>query len=188
MKLNYATATQKKMADANKLCDAFDRAALGHPTEVVFNAGVVLLANVIAHQSETFSEAEDATDKLGVIVCRMAHALMSSTRPTKRRELVTDARADFSRARLGYANRGARFGERPFCVELTLNPGAQAVHHSHDGCYRPKRAFTQPMSKASGRGVELHKACRAPFHISPGTAPHRILFQRLVCATSALGH
>ena len=40
------------------------------------NAGVVLLANVIAHQSETFSEAEDATDKLGVIVCRMAHALM----------------------------------------------------------------------------------------------------------------
>ena len=41
-----------------------------------FNAAVVLLANVIAHQSETFSEAEDATDKLGVIVCRMAHALM----------------------------------------------------------------------------------------------------------------
>lgn len=76
MKLDYATATQKKMADANKLCDAFDRAALGHPTEVVFNAGVVLLANVIAHQSETFSEAEDATDKLGVVVCRMAHALM----------------------------------------------------------------------------------------------------------------
>ena len=37
---------------------------------------MVLLANVIAHQSETFSEAEDATDKLGVIVCRMAHALM----------------------------------------------------------------------------------------------------------------
>ena len=66
----------KKIADANNLCDAFDRAALGHPTEVVFNAGVVLLANVIAHQSETFSEAEDATDKLGVIVCRMAHALM----------------------------------------------------------------------------------------------------------------
>ena len=45
---------------------------------------------------------------------------------------MTDARADFSRARLGYANRGARFGERPFCVELTLNPGGQAVHHSHD--------------------------------------------------------
>ena len=75
MKLKYARHA-KKMADANSLCDAFDRAALGHPTEVVFNAAVVLLANVIAHQSETFSEAEDATDKLGVIVCRMAHALM----------------------------------------------------------------------------------------------------------------
>ena len=75
VKLKYA-ATYQKMADAKNLCDAFDRATLGHPTEVVFNAGVVLLANVIAHQSETFSEAEDATDKLGVIVCRMAHALM----------------------------------------------------------------------------------------------------------------
>lgn len=92
VKLKYATATQKKMADANKLCDAFDRAALGHPTEVVFNAAVVLLANVIAHQSETFSEAEDATDKLGVMVCRMAHALM-------RQEANQEAGAGDRRAR-----------------------------------------------------------------------------------------
>ena len=92
MKLKYATATQKKMADANNLCDAFDRAALGHPAEVVFNAAVVLLANVIAHQSETFSEAEDATDKLGVMVCRMAHALM-------RQEANQEAGAGDRRAR-----------------------------------------------------------------------------------------
>jgi hypothetical protein len=75
VKLKYAAAHQK-MADAKSLCEAFDRAALGHSTEVVFNAAVVLLANVIAHQSETLSEAEDATDKLGVMVCRMAQALM----------------------------------------------------------------------------------------------------------------
>ena len=70
---------------------------------------------------------------------------------------MTDARADFSRAGLAGAraaertprggavgqctvasatdaNRGARLGERR--VELTLNPGGQAVHRSHDGCYR----------------------------------------------------
>ena len=89
VKLKYATATQKW---PNNLCDAFDRAALGHPAEVVFNAAVVLLANVIAHQSETFSEAEDATDKLGVMACRMAHALM-------RQEANQEAGAGDRRAR-----------------------------------------------------------------------------------------
>ena len=77
---------------------------------------------------------------------------------------MTDARADFSRAGLAMRTGGARFGERPFCVELTLNPGGQAVHHSHDGCYRPKRAPTQPKSKASGRGIELLRL--AEFHFT----------------------
>ena len=85
MKLNNATAAQKKWPTQIIYATPLSR-PLGHPTEIVFNAAVVLLANVIAHQSETFSQAEDA-GRSGRFIIAMTAASSTISRSRRRSRL-----------------------------------------------------------------------------------------------------